>query len=59
MKYKLEIWESDLVNPVLWNEKEWEPVNIEIHKMLMNNETCDVFTPNMYKHKYLKKNSEF
>lgn len=37
MTTALEAWEKELVNPVLWNEGNWIPINIERHRLLMNN----------------------
>ncbi len=45
----LHAWESELVNPVLWDEKTWEPVNVEIHRALMNNESNVVMNPTQYR----------
>ena len=54
MSDSLDRWQSELVNPVLWDEGEWEEVNIDIHRNLMNNRPVDCFTPGEFRTKYGK-----
>lgn len=54
MSDSLDRWQSELVNPVLWDEGAWEEVNIDIHRNLMNNRQVDCFTPAQFRAKYRK-----
>jgi hypothetical protein len=38
-------WEKELVNPLLWDEGEWNFITREIHRDLMNNQPVKVFAP--------------
>ena len=38
MMLELKQWETGLINPLLWNEGEWNDVTREIHRDLMNNQ---------------------
>lgn len=55
MSDSLDSWQSELVNPVLWDEGAWEAVNIDIHQNLMNNRPVDCYTPADFRAKYGKK----
>lgn len=37
MQKKLKAWETELVNPILWDEGAWERLNTTLHWNLMNN----------------------
>ena len=52
MSDSLDHWQTELVNPVLWDEGAWEAVNIDIHRNLMNNRPVDCFTPAEFRAKY-------
>ncbi|MEF9924873.1 MAG: sulfatase-like hydrolase/transferase, partial [Muribaculaceae bacterium] len=45
LKQKLNKWETQLVNPPLWNEGTWIDVTKQMHKELMNNHRITEFTP--------------
>lgn len=55
MSDSLDGWQSELVNPVLWDEGNWEAVNIDIHRNLMNNQPVDCHTPAEFRAKYGRK----
>ena len=48
----LDNWQQELVNPPLWDEGEWEPVNIDIHRNLMENRPVDCHTPAEFKRRH-------
>lgn len=58
MSDSLDSWQSQLVNPVLWDEGAWEEVNIDIHRNLMNNRPVDCYTPAEYKAKHGRKSGK-
>ncbi len=45
---KLEAWESELVNPILWGEGVWNLVTRQIHSDLMNNKPVSCYSPEQY-----------
>ena len=50
MMCELKQWETELINPPLWGEGEWNDVTHEIHRDLMNNVPVKFFTPSKKKH---------